>query len=78
VDQTKSHTLSAIVEAPFLDVKGKVTALYLATLTRPPSAEELGERVKFVEEVEGETEQKLRYGDIFWVLLNCSEFVLNH
>jgi len=74
----KSQTLAAIVEAPFLDQVGKVRSLYLATLTRHPSDEELHDAEVVLNETADEKEKNERYGDLFWMLLNCSEFVLNH
>ena len=74
----KSQTLAAIVEAPFLDQVGKVRALYLTTLTRHPSEEELRDAEVVLNETPDKKEKNERYGDLFWMLLNCSEFVLNH
>lgn len=78
VEVEQSQTLAGIVEAPFLDSAGKVRALYLATLTRLPTDEELREATDFVAEGKSDSERSRRYGDLFWMLLNCSEFVLNH
>lgn len=78
VDLEKSRTLSAIIDAPFLDRKGKINAFYLATLTRPPTEEESDEGLAYVGEGETEVAWKERYSDLYWMLLNCGEFVLNH
>ena len=42
-------TLSAVAEAPFLDTPGRVETLFLATLSRPPKAEESARMVAYVE-----------------------------
>jgi hypothetical protein len=71
----KSKTLAAVLAGG----TGKPTArrveeLYLATLSRRPTAEESAKVVKFIEA--GEAKQTLR--DAFWALLNSTEFMVNH
>jgi hypothetical protein len=51
-----------------------VRGLYLAALSRPPRADEMSRMLAFLES--GESNQ--RYRDIYWVLLNSAEFILNH
>jgi hypothetical protein len=53
-----------------------VEHLYLATLSRRPSARELQRTLALVRKHADEPRQA--YGDILWVLLNTSEFTLNH
>jgi hypothetical protein len=53
-----------------------VEHLYLATLSRRPSAHELQRCVTLVRKFADEPRQA--YSDILWVLLNSSEFTLNH
>jgi len=50
--------------------------LYLTALARRPSAHELRKCVALVRKHSDEPRQA--YGDILWVLLNSSEFTLNH
>ncbi len=52
-----------------------VTALYLAALSRSPRPEELKRMLAYLD-----TEPNLNkgYSDIYWVLLNSAEFILNH
>jgi len=71
----RSGTLAAVAGAPFLDARGRVETLYLAALGRKPTAEEGGRLTKYVEK-SGDPDQAL--ADVFWALLNSSEFVLNH
>src|SRR5262249_16954606 len=48
--------------------------LYLATLSRRPTAEEGQKLLAYVEK----HDTRKAYGDIFWALLNSSEFTVNH
>jgi hypothetical protein len=72
-----SPTLVAVCETPGMTTATRVEALYLAALSRKPTAKELGRMVKFVTEGgTGRTTERL--SDVFWVLLNSPEFRLNH
>ena len=71
----KSRTLAAVLDSPFLDAKGRVEALYLATLSREPRSEELKRVLQFIDQA-GSQEDGL--ADLFWALLNSAEFKLNH
>jgi Protein of unknown function (DUF1553)/Protein of unknown function (DUF1549) len=83
----KSETLAALVDAPFLSTADRVETLYFAALSRRPSAKEIDRMTRFVEEAvrEAGNSDKMRskayndaISDVFWVLLNSSEFALNH
>jgi hypothetical protein len=82
----KSETLAAVLNAPFLDTQGRLEVLYLATLSRAPRAEELSRMTRHIENARngpgGEAGAARRYNralsDVFWVLLNSGEFILNH
>ena len=50
--------------------------LFLATLSRRPTAAECRRLTEYVE-ANGENPSGA-YGDVLWALLNCSEFSLNH
>jgi len=52
-----------------------VTALFIRTLSRKPTPEELA---GFVEMASGKPKDQAVYEDIFWSLLNATEFVFNH
>jgi hypothetical protein len=52
-----------------------ITALFIRTLSRQPTAEE---RAGFVEMVAGAEQGPAVYEDIFWSLLNSTEFLFNH
>jgi hypothetical protein len=53
-----------------------VEHLYLATLSRRPTRHELDRTLSLVRKYSDEPRQA--YGDVLWVLLNSSEFTLNH
>jgi hypothetical protein len=83
----RSETLAALVDAPFLSSADRIETLYLAALSRRPSAKEIDRMTRFVEEAvrdAGRDEKMLgracndALGDVFWALLNSSEFALNH
>jgi hypothetical protein len=73
----RSETLQAVVDSPFLDVPGKIEALYLATLSRKPTTVEMS-RLKSHVEKAGTDGRDDALADVFWVLLNSAEFVVNH
>jgi hypothetical protein len=52
-----------------------IAHLYLAVLARRPSEAETGQMLAYVEQV---GDQRQAYGDVFWVLLNSAEFLVNH
>jgi hypothetical protein len=80
-----SETLAAVIDAPFLDNPGRIETLYLATLARRPSAKELDRTIRFVCDSMHHTDSqdnaaayRAALADVFWALLNSSEFTLNH
>jgi hypothetical protein len=81
---TRSETLAAVVVMPFASNADRVEALYLATLSRLPTARESERAVRFVEEAVRNRNDEARraandeaLADVFWALLNTSEFKLN-
>ncbi len=84
----RSETLAAIADAPFLSQASRIEALYLATLSRKPEKKELDRAVRFVEDAvkaaKGKDDKARQaassqaLADVFWVLLNSPEFILNH
>ncbi|MCA9026503.1 MAG: DUF1553 domain-containing protein [Planctomycetaceae bacterium] len=75
---SESRTLAAIAEAPFLDSSQKVEALFLATLNRPPTENEAATFVEYVSKSDSPAKRNSALGDVFWALLNSSEFLMNH
>jgi hypothetical protein len=74
-DPAKNPTLGGVVDAPFLDTTGKVETLFLATLGRRPTAKETKTMVGYVE---GGAGSDRALGDVFWALVNSTEFNTNH
>ncbi len=86
----KSETLGAVVDAPFMKTAARIETLYLATLSRPPRPVERERMARYVDGGGSAAGQKnltpaarqqnyqRALADVFWVLLNSSEFVLNH
>jgi hypothetical protein len=84
----RSETLAAVVDAPFLSTAERVETLYLAALSRRPDTKERDRAVQFVREAVRNAKDKDTaarkkaqadaLADVFWVLLNSPEFLLNH
>jgi hypothetical protein len=77
-DLANSETLAAVIDAPFLDTTGRIETLFLATLSRTPRPEEMTRLLQFVRTKEDAEDSPEALADVFWALLNSSEFVLNH
>jgi hypothetical protein len=77
-DLTDSQTLAGVIDAPFLDTAGKVETLFLATLSRPPTAEEKEKFEAYVASGGAKQDEQAALSDVLWALLNSSEFLLNH
>jgi hypothetical protein len=56
----------------------KVESLYLVVLSRTPRPEESERLVKYVDAGGAAGDPKKALADVFWVLLNSPEFLLNH
>jgi hypothetical protein len=85
LDARRSPRLSSLIDAPFLTTASRIETLYLATLSRKPRPQEAERMIQYVEtggaaRTDRPTpEQKnTALADVFWVLLNSSEFVVNH
>lgn len=57
------------------DTGERIDLMYLTFLSRPPSAEERGRMLDFVKSAANE---KRAFQDVFWVLVNSSEFYFIH
>jgi hypothetical protein len=86
---TRSRRLAAILDFPAWTTHKKLETLYLAALTRRPTpreierfdrylAQALAEDGKTLTEDEKERRGRTALADLFWALLNSSEFYLNH
>ncbi len=74
----KSVTLAGVIDAPWMKTADKIDALYLAALSRRPRPAESERLVKYVERGGPSGDKDRALADVFWVLLNSSEFILNH
>lgn len=77
-DLNNSRTLTALLEYPGMTTSDRVDTLFLSTLSRPPSDEEREQFVTYVEAEDKAIEKRVALADVFWVLLNSSEFAFNH
>ncbi|HEX4613470.1 MAG TPA: DUF1549 domain-containing protein [Urbifossiella sp.] len=77
-DPARSPTLASTATAPFLDIRGKVEALFLAALGRRPTGAELSSLAEHVESGGSHKDPTKALADVFWALLNSSEFNTNH
>jgi hypothetical protein len=71
----RGQLLSSLIELPFLDPAGRIETLYLATLSRRPTADEAERMLVHINQSASE---KDGLADVFWALLNSAEFVFNH
>src|SRR5262249_5833523 len=75
----RSKALAAILDLPTLDTpRKKLDALFLTALSRPMRPEEASRFVRYVEKGGPSGDRNKALADVFWVLLNSSEFFLNH
>ncbi len=77
-DLERSTTLAAVLDAPFMDNAGRIDTLYLAALGRKPRPEEAARLLRYVEGGGVDRRPARALADVFWVLLNSGEFILNH
>lgn len=73
-----SQTLRAVVEFPLMNDDERLDTLFLATLTRLPTDAERTQFSSYLQEGGAAGDRGSAFTDIFWVLLNSSEFLLNH
>jgi hypothetical protein len=74
----RSETLAALLDAPFLDDRQRLDSLYLAALARPMREREAERLGPYVERGGPSSDKRRAFADVFWALLNSSEFILNH
>jgi Protein of unknown function (DUF1553)/Protein of unknown function (DUF1549) len=61
----RGSTLAALLDAPFLDTASRIETLYLATLSRRPTPEELQRLSKYVERGGARAASKPKLGNVF-------------
>jgi hypothetical protein len=74
----QSQTLAAVASASFFDTEARIETLYLATLTRLPRPDELARLKTYVDSGGAARNSGFALADVFWALLNSSEFLFNH
>jgi hypothetical protein len=73
-----STTLAAVADVPFMTTEQKIDTLYLAALSRSPRADERDRLLAYVERGGASNDPGAALSDVFWALLNTSEFLFNH
>jgi hypothetical protein len=73
-----NRTLATIAEAAGTSTARRLETLYLVALSRKPRPEEAERLVRFVDRGGPNGDPKAALADIFWALLNSSEFRFNH
>jgi hypothetical protein len=63
--------------APFFD-DDRIEKLFVATLSREPTEDERTRYAKFLSDQPDDAEKSETLGDVLWVLLNSTEFTMNH
>lgn len=74
-DPQQSRLISGAADSPFFSDNDRIEVLFLATLSRPPQADEAERTRGYLAEASDEREA---LSDILWALLNGPEFALNH
>jgi hypothetical protein len=70
--------LGAVLDSPFWDTGRRIEELYLSAVARKPRPDELERLVKYVDNGGKTGDRKKALADVFWALLNSSEFLFNH
>jgi hypothetical protein len=76
-DPNRSDLLIAVAEAPFLTDEQRVETLFLAVLSRSPTAAERARFIGYIQRKPSNDNRKA-LSDVMWALLNSTEFILNH
>ena len=77
-DPDKGEMLKAVISAPFFDDAQRLETLFLATMSRPPKPHEKAHLLEHIQAGRKRGKEKQAVADVFWVLLNSHEFLLNH
>lgn len=75
-DLERSSLLTSL-EAPFLSDTQRIEILYLATLTRFPTAAEIARAEEFIAADSTNEGRRMARADVLWALLNSAEFTMN-
>lgn len=75
---TGSTTLAAIASFPLMNTSERVESLYLAAFGRKPRPDEASRWAAYVDSGGPKKDPQQALADVFWALLNSSEFLFNH
>jgi hypothetical protein len=78
VTTAERSSLLGALEAPFMNDDERIDALFLATLSRQPDEEERRMFVEMLAECKEPSDRQQAFSDMFWALLNSTEFAFNH
>ncbi|MCS7045200.1 MAG: DUF1549 and DUF1553 domain-containing protein [Gemmataceae bacterium] len=70
--------LAGVADFPAWSAERKLETLFLATVSRPPRAEERDRLLTYVQRGGARGDEAAALADVFWALLNSSEFLFNH
>ncbi len=73
-----SQTLRAVTDFPLMSEDEKLETLFFAALCRKPTESEKKILGAYITDGEAKKDSKDAMADVFWALLNSSEFLLNH
>src|SRR5262249_17249788 len=79
-DRTKPETnesITRLAEQP-TTTAGKIETMYLIVLSRLPRPDESARFVRYVDSGGPTRDTRRALADVYWVLLNSGEFMLNH
>jgi hypothetical protein len=74
----QSQALAAVLDSPFMDNRQRLDTVFLAALSRPMRPAEAARLLPYVEKGGPSGDPRKALADVFWALLNSSEFILNH
>ena len=73
-----TSSLVGALDAPFMTDKDRVEAMFLATLSREPDGDEAAMFTEALAECKTPEDRSAALSDMFWALLNSTEFAFNH
>jgi hypothetical protein len=73
-----SQTLRAVADFPLMSTEDKLESLFLSALSRRPTESEQDTFIKYIARGGSGNDEREAFADVFWALLNSSEFLLNH
>jgi len=74
----QSDVFTAIIDFPGLTDEEKIEAFFLSALSRFPTQAESKRLTVYIASAESDEARTHAFSDLFWALLNSSEFLLNH